>query len=87
MNYKYVEVLPENPTRYFEETVHKFNLFVLDCMYFRLTLTLLIYTVFSSSFQSLGATTSTPVPLKDSLPHLQWAFPLEALFLLHCFTI
>ena len=25
MNYKYVEALPENPTRYFEETVHKFE--------------------------------------------------------------
>ena len=25
MNYKYVEVLPENPTRYYEETVHKFE--------------------------------------------------------------
>jgi succinate dehydrogenase / fumarate reductase cytochrome b subunit len=25
MNYKYVEVLPENPNRYFEEMVHKFE--------------------------------------------------------------
>ena len=24
MNYKYIEVLPENPNRYFEEMVHKF---------------------------------------------------------------
>ena len=25
MNYKYVEVLPEDPNRYFEELVHKFE--------------------------------------------------------------
>ena len=61
MNYKYVEVLPENPTRYFEETVHKFEnplrvgLYVLSFGFLALHL---LYG-FSSSFQSLGANNNT----------------------------
>ena len=57
MNYKYVEVLPENPSRYFEETVHKFEnpvrvgLYVLSFGF----LALHLLHGFSSSFQSLGA--------------------------------
>ena len=57
MNYKYVEVLPENPTRYFEEMVHKFEspvrvgLYVVSFGF----LALHLLHGFSSSFQSLGA--------------------------------
>lgn len=57
MNYKYVEVLPQNPDRYFEEMVHKFEnpvrvgLYVLSFGF----LALHLLHGFSSSFQSLGA--------------------------------
>lgn len=56
MNYKYIEVLPENPTRYYEELVHKFEdltrvvLYVIS--FFFLALHLLHG--FSSAFQSMG---------------------------------
>lgn len=56
MNYKYVEALPENPTRYYEELVHKFEdmtrviLYVIS--FFFLSLHLLHG--FASAFQSMG---------------------------------
>ena len=56
MNYKYIEVLPEDPTRYYEELVHKFvspvrvGLYVVS--FFFLALHLLHG--FGSSFQSMG---------------------------------
>lgn len=56
MNYKYIEVLPEDPTRYYEELVHKFEdltrvvLYVIS--FFFLALHLLHG--FSSAFQSMG---------------------------------
>ena len=56
MNYKYFEVLPEDPTRYYEELVHKFvspvrvGLYVVS--FFFLALHLLHG--FGSSFQSMG---------------------------------
>jgi succinate dehydrogenase / fumarate reductase cytochrome b subunit len=57
MNYKYVEVLPEDPNRYFEELVHKFHdpvrvgLYVVSFGF----LSLHLLHGFSSSFQSVGA--------------------------------
>lgn len=56
MNYKYIEVLPEDPSRYYEELVHKFEdltrvvLYVIS--FFFLALHLLHG--FSSAFQSMG---------------------------------
>ena len=56
MNYKYFEVLPEDPTRYYDELVHKFvspvrvGLYVIS--FFFLALHLLHG--FGSSFQSMG---------------------------------
>ena len=57
MNYKYVEALPENPTRYFEETVHKFESPVRVAIYVLSFGFLALHLLhgFSSSFQSLGA--------------------------------
>ncbi len=57
MNYKYVEVLPINEGRYFEEMVHKFEnpvrvgIYVLSFFF----LALHLYHGFASSFQSMGA--------------------------------
>ena len=56
MNYKYVEVLPEDPTRYYEELVHKFEdltrvvLYVVSFFFLALHLS----HGFSSAFQSMG---------------------------------
>ena len=56
MNYKYIEVLPLNPDRYFEELVHKFEspvrvgIYVLSFVF----LALHLLHGFASSFQSVG---------------------------------
>ena len=56
INYKYVEFLPEDPNRYYEELVHKFEdpirvaIYVLSFVF----LTLHLLHGFSSAFQSLG---------------------------------
>ena len=56
MNYKYVEVLPEDPSRYYEELVHKFEdltrvvLYVVSFLFLALHLS----HGFSSAFQSMG---------------------------------
>lgn len=56
MNYKYVEVLPEDPSRYYEELVHKFEdltrvvLYVVSFFFLALHLS----HGFSSAFQSMG---------------------------------
>ena len=56
MNYKYVEILPEDPNRYYHELVHKFHspfrvsLYSLSFIFLGLHL----YHGFSSSFQSVG---------------------------------
>jgi succinate dehydrogenase / fumarate reductase cytochrome b subunit len=56
INYKYIEVLPEDPNRYYEELVHKFEdltrviLYVISFFFLALHLS----HGFSSSFQSMG---------------------------------
>ena len=56
MNYKYIEVLPEDPSRYYEELVHKFEdlirvvLYVVSFFFLSLHLS----HGFSSAFQSMG---------------------------------
>ena len=56
MNYKYVEVLPEDPSRYYKELVHKFEdltrviLYVVSFFFLALHLS----HGFSSAFQSMG---------------------------------
>ena len=56
MKYKYIEVLPENPDRYYEELVHKFEnltrvaLYVISFLFLALHLS----HGFSSAFQSIG---------------------------------
>ena len=56
MDYKYVEILPLDPDRYFDELVHKFKnpvrvgIYVLSFIF----LALHLYHGFASSFQSVG---------------------------------
>ena len=56
MAYKYVEVLPENPTRYHEETVERFAPFWRTVIYVIsfLLLSLHLWHGFASSFQTIG---------------------------------
>ena len=56
MSYKYIDVLPENPTRYYEETVHKFEPFWRTVLYVIsfVLLSLHLWHGFASSFQSMG---------------------------------
>ena len=56
MNYKYVEVLPEDPNRYFEELVHKFESPIRTLIYSLsfVFLALPLLHGFSSSFKTVG---------------------------------
>ena len=54
--YKYVEAAPEDPTRYFPETVHKFESITRTALYAVSFVLLMLHLLhgFKSSFQSLG---------------------------------
>ena len=56
MNYKYVQILPEDPNRYFEEMVHKFENVIRVIAYVVSFFFLMLHLLhgFSSSFQSVG---------------------------------
>jgi succinate dehydrogenase / fumarate reductase cytochrome b subunit len=56
MNYKYVEVLPEDPNRYFEELVHKFESPIRTLIYSLSFVFLALHLLhgFSSSFKTVG---------------------------------
>jgi succinate dehydrogenase / fumarate reductase cytochrome b subunit len=56
MNYKYVEVLPEDPNRYFEELVHKFESPLKTAIYSFSFIFLALHLLhgFSSSFKTVG---------------------------------
>ncbi|MCH1539397.1 MAG: succinate dehydrogenase cytochrome b subunit [Flavobacteriaceae bacterium] len=56
MNYKYVQSLPEDPNRYFEEMVHKFENVIRVIAYVVSFFFLMLHLLhgFSSSFQSVG---------------------------------
>ena len=56
MNYKYVEFLPQDPDRYYEELVHKFHSPVRVTIYALSFIFLSLHLIhgFSSSFQSMG---------------------------------
>ncbi|MGB2171015.1 MAG: succinate dehydrogenase cytochrome b subunit [Flavobacteriaceae bacterium] len=83
MNYKYFEVLPENPNRYFEEMVHKFEnpirvgLYVLSFGF----LALHLMHGFSSSFQSLGANNKYTRALKGFTTVFALGIPLGFVFI------
>ena len=67
MNYKYIEFLPEDPNRYYEELVHKFEdltrviLYVISFFFLALHLS----HGFSSAFQSMGLNNKYTVALKS----------------------
>ena len=56
MSYKYIEFRPEDPTRYYEETVHKFEPFWRTVIYVISFILLALHLLhgFASSFQTMG---------------------------------
>ena len=83
MNYKYIEVLPENPTRYFEEMVHKFESPVRVGLYLISFGFLALHLMhgFSSSFQSLGANNKYTRAIKGLTTAFAIGVPLGFVFI------
>jgi len=83
MNYKYIEVLPLNSERYFEELIHKFEspvrvgIYVLSFVF----LALHLYHGFSSSFQSVGLNNSYTKALKTFTIAFSIVIPVGFVFI------
>ena len=83
MNYKYVEVLPLNPDRYFEELVHKFEspvrvgIYALSFVF----LSLHLLHGFASSFQSVGINNKYSKALKSFTTAFSIVVPLGFVFI------
>ena len=83
MNYKYIEVLPLNSERYFEELIHKFEspvrvgIYVLSFVF----LALHLYHGFSSSFQSIGLNNSYTKALKTFTIAFSIVIPVGFVFI------
>ena len=83
MNYKYVEVLPLNSDRYFEELVHKFEnptrvgIYVLSFVF----LALHLLHGFASSFQSVGVNNKYSKTIKSFTIAFSIIIPLGFIFI------
>ena len=66
MSYKYIDVKPEDPTRYFEETVHKFEPFWRTIIYIISFVLLALHLLhgFASSFQTMGVNNKYSAAIK-----------------------
>lgn len=83
MNYKYVEISPLNPDRYFEELVHKFEsparvgIYVLSFIF----LALHLLHGFASSFQSVGINNKYSKTIKSFTIAFSIVIPLGFIFI------
>ena len=83
MNYKYVEVLPLDPNRYFEELVHKFEnpirvtLYVFSFIF----LSLHLLHGFASSFQSVGVNNKYSKAIKSFATAFSIIVPIGFVFI------
>ena len=83
MNYKYIEVLPEDPGRYYEELVHKFisparvGIYVVSFVF----LALHLLHGFGSSFQSLGLNNKYTSAIQTFTKAYAIAIPLGFVFI------
>ena len=83
MNYKYVEVLPLDPNRYFEELVHKFEnpirvtLYVFSFIF----LSLHLLHGFASSFQSVGVNNRYSKAIKSFATAFSIIVPIGFVFI------
>ena len=83
MTYKYVEVLPENPTRYYAETVEKFAPFWRTAIYVVsfVLLSLHLWHGFASSFQSMGLNNKYTASIKSFTKLYAVVIPLGFVFI------
>jgi len=83
MDYKYISGKPENPTRYYEETVHKFEpiwrtiLYVISFV----LLSLHLWHGFASSFQSIGVNNKYSGAIKSFTKIYAVLIPLGFIFI------
>lgn len=83
MKYKYIEVMPENPDRYYEELVHKFEnltrvvLYVISFLFLALHLS----HGFSSAFQSIGFNNKYTIVIKSISKFYAIGIPLGFAFI------
>ncbi len=83
INYKYIEQLPANPDRYYEETVHKFVNPVRVILYVVSFIFLMLHLLhgFSSSFQSVGFNNKYSRGLKTFTTAFSVLVPLGFIFI------
>lgn len=83
MNYKYVEILPEDPNRYYHELVHKFHSPVRVSLYSLsfIFLGLHLYHGFSSSFQSVGINNKFSMFIKKLTTAFSVVIPVGFVFI------
>ena len=67
MNYKYIEFLPEDPNRYYEELIHKFESPIRTLIYSVSFIFLALHLLhgFSSSFKTIGVDSKYYKPIKS----------------------
>ncbi|MBK85748.1 MAG: succinate dehydrogenase [Flavobacteriaceae bacterium] len=83
MNYKYLEILPEDPNRYYHELVHKFHSPVRVSLYSLsfIFLGLHLYHGFSSSFQSVGINNKFSMFIKKLTTAFSVVIPVGFVFI------
>ena len=83
INYKYIEFLPENPDRYYEELVHKFHDPIKVILYSVsfLFLALHLYHGFASSFQTVGVNNKFSKSIKLFTVAFSIVVPLGSVFI------
>jgi len=83
MNYKYVEVLPEDPNRYFEELVHKFESPIRTLIYSLSFVFLALHLLhgFSSSFKTVGVNSKYYDLIQKATFIFSVAIPLGFIFI------
>ena len=83
MNYKYVEVLPEDPNRYFEELVHKFESPLRTLIYSLSFVFLALHLLhgFSSSFKTVGVNSKYYDLIQKATFIFSVAIPLGFIFI------
>nr|WP_299385968.1 succinate dehydrogenase cytochrome b subunit [Allomuricauda sp.] len=83
MTYKYIEVNPEDPTRYYAETVEKFEPFWRTIIYVIsfVLLSLHLWHGFSSSFQSMGVNNKYTPGIKSFTKIFAVVVPLAFVFI------
>ena len=83
MNYKYVEFIPEDPTRYYDELVHKFHSPIRVGLYAVSFGFLALHLVhgFGSSFQSMGLNNKYTPAIKTFTKIFAIAIPTGFVFI------